>query len=90
MSYGIAWDDKVQSFILGLTDPDFASSVLDGADRLAAAPTRLSRPSGYPFYSRRQRFTFRADGRLVVLFFVYTQDEQFIYIDDVSIQPPLK
>ena len=84
MSYRIEWEPDALSAIDRL-DPWFAQSVLDGADRLAAAPTRLSRGQGWPFYGRDQRYLFEVDGRPVVLFFKYSQDEQTLLITDVSV-----
>lgn len=68
MSYGIEWAPRADAILMGL-DPWFASAVLDGADRLAGAPTRLSRARGSPYYGRDQRYTFDVGGRQVTLFF---------------------
>ncbi len=81
------WVPKADRFLTAL-DPRFASEILDGADRLAAAPTRLSRSRGYPHYGREQRYTFPVDDRQVTPFFRYSQDEQTIHIADVSVLPP--
>ena len=67
----------------------FLHGSLDGADRLAAAPTRLSRSKGPPFYGIDQRYVFDVDDRQVSLFFKYSQDEQWLHITDVSVLPPL-
>jgi hypothetical protein len=88
VSYGVAWDRNAEQFVLGLADPSFASAILDGADRLAAAPTRLSRPDGVPHYGTEQRYVFHVAGRQVTLFFRYSQDEQWLHITDVSVLPP--
>ena len=87
MSYGVDWEPEAWQAIERL-DPFFASAVIDGAERLAAAPTRLSRPRGSPHYGTRQRYGFVVDAREVTLFFVYSQDEQSLYITDVSVLPP--
>lgn len=89
MSYGVVWEAEVQRAILALPDPAFAAAVLDGGDRLAAAPTRLSRSKGTPFYGVEQRYVFGVAGRQVTLFFRYSQDEQWLHITDVSVLPPL-
>ena len=84
MSYGVAWEPEAIR-ILDRLDPWFVSAVIDGAERLAAAPTRLSRPTGWPFHSKDQRYEFEVDGRRVTLLFAYSQDEQTLYINDVSV-----
>ena len=88
VSYGIEWKPRADQILMRL-DPWFASAVLDGADRLAAAPTRLSRSRGFPHYGDEQRYTFDVAGRQVTLFFRYSQDEQWLHITDVSILPPV-
>ena len=87
MSYGIEWEPEVRR-IMDRLDPFFAAAILDQADRLAAAPTRLSRPDGTPFYGVEQRYAFEIDGRQVTLFFRYSQDEQWLHVTDVSVLPP--
>lgn len=89
MSYAIEWEPDVRSFLLGLTDQAFVTLVLDAADRLAAAPTRLSRAGGPPYYGIRQRDAFTADGRNVALLFLFDQDEQRLHVVEVSIRPRL-
>lgn len=87
MSYGIVWEPEVHRVFRGL-DPAFVAAVLDGGNLLATAPTRLSRPNGHPHYGTDQRYGFAVEGRSVTLFFRYGQDEQTLYIRDVSILPP--
>ncbi len=87
MSYGIEWAPKADAILVAL-DPWFAAAVLDGADRLAATPTALSRPGGWPYYGQEQRYTFEVDGRQVTLFFRYSQDEERLHVTDVSVLPP--
>ena len=89
MSYGVVWDHDAARAVLGLSDPGLASAVLDGADRLALAPTRLSRPDGWPHYGVEQRYAFDVAGRQVTPFFHYSQEERHLPITDVSILPPL-
>ena len=87
MSYGIEWAPRAEAILIRC-DPWLAAAVMDGADRLAAAPTMLSRPGGWPYYGREQRYAFEALGRTATLFFRYSQDEQWLYITDVSVLPP--
>ena len=89
MSYGAVWDRNPKQIMLRLPDPAFAAAMLDGADRLAGAPTRLSRSKGPPFYGVDQRYVFDVDGHQVSLFFRYSQDEQWLHTTDVSVLPPL-
>ena len=87
MSYGIEGDPDARRILLSL-DPVFALAVLDGAERLADTPTRLSRPNGFPFYGTEPRYHFDVEGREVTLFFLYSRDEETIHIVDVSVLPP--
>jgi len=89
VSYAVAWEAEARAIVLALPDPAFASAILDGADRLSAAPTRLSRPDGTPYYGVEQRYAFDVAGREVTRFFRYSQDEQWLHITDVSVLPPL-
>ena len=88
MSYGIEWTPDAETILVRL-DPRFVTAVLDAADRLAAAPTRLSRSDGWPHYGVEQRYVFTVDGRQVTIFFRYSQDEQWLHVTDVSVLPPL-
>ena len=87
MSYGIGWVPKAEAILVRL-DPWFAAAVLDGADRLAAPPTALSRGHGFPHYGVEQRYVFTVDDRQVTLFFRYSQDEQWLHVTDLSVLPP--
>jgi hypothetical protein len=88
VSYKIEWEAEAKRIVLGLADQTFAAGILDGADRLAAAPSKLSRPGGMPFYATGQRYSFELDLRIVTLFFNYSQDEETLQIVDVSILDP--
>ncbi len=86
--YDVVWEPDVAGLMLDLDDPTF-EAVTAGAARLAASPTGLSRPDGHPYYGLDQRYGFdAADGRVVTLFFKYSQDEASIHITDVSVLPP--
>ncbi len=87
MSYGIEWGRKTDSLLVAL-DPWLAAAILNGADRLASAPTAVSRPGGWPNCGRDQRYRLDVGGRQVTLFFRYDPDEQRLHITDVSILPP--
>ena len=86
MSYKIIWEPASKQQIKAITDRALRRAIAKGSQRLAAAPTRLSRPTGYPYYGTEQRYRFDVLGRRVALLFLYSQDEQSLHITEVSVQ----
>lgn len=86
MSYTTEWNERAWRSVLDLPDKRLTHAIFTAALRLAAAPTRLSTPTGYPYYGTEQRYRFDVAGRRVALLFEYTQDERSIFITEVSIQ----
>jgi hypothetical protein len=86
----------VSAYAIGL-EPDaerilrvVLKAIRAGAARLAAAPTRLSRPGheeNWPYYSQHQRYAFDEGDLRITLSFQYAVDEQHLHITDVSVLP---
>ena len=88
-AYSIVLESEAERILRAL-DTDLLKAIRAGADRLAAAPTALSRPGleeNWPHYSQEQRYAFDVGDRRVTLFFKYGADEQHLYITDVSVLP---
>jgi hypothetical protein len=89
MTYGVEFAPPADEAISSLP-PLVASGVLDGIDRLAEDPVRLSRPSHFPYRPGRQMYQFwvEAEGTRwwITVFFRYAQDEERIVILDLAAQ----
>ena len=85
MSYSVDWEPEAEELLLRLP-PDLVSQILDGVERLAAAPTERSTRGGPPFYGVDQWYNFEAAHYLITLFFIYSQDETTLIITDLSVR----
>jgi len=88
-AYAIVLEPNAER-VLRLLDTAMLKEIQAGTARLAAAPTRLSRPGveeNWPYYGQEQRYTFDVGDRRVSLLFQYAADEQRLHITDVSVLP---
>ena len=89
MSFAVEWGTEAEEDLDRLP-PLLASIILDQVDLLAANPTRLSRPSHFPYRpSQAFEFSRRFEARTyyITVLFHYGQDEQTIVVDAIGCNP---
>jgi hypothetical protein len=89
MSFAVGWEAEAEEDLQRLP-PVLASAVLDELDRIAVSPTRLSKPSHFPYRpAQAYEFSREFQGRTyyLTLLFHYGQDEQTIVLDAIGCTP---
>ena len=90
MSYNVVLAPTARDKLMQLPS-GVAWRIREAMERLCAAPTSLSHPSGFPHPPTFQLFETRieADGDeyFLKVFFFYSQDEQSLLIDDFVLMP---